>query len=172
MKCALERGCPTAYREYCCAVYADPASGIVQSPIRFRVPNMKPEMIQSVLWWVFLIYYTAYKYLVALQVWNLEYAIQVGLLVIMTAIIPYYFTKFTLLRLSKPALFFAATLLPALLALIGYAVFYYTRVLPNFPDVTLNQVLPRSIFPGVCMALMFIIPIIVSRTQSPATKRM
>lgn len=134
---------------------------------------MKKEIvIQQGLWWVFVLYYAGTKYLAGYQGWNLGYAIQVGLIVTLTSLIPYYLTA-TMVKVFNPSRrIVALVLMPVMLALSGYAAFYLVFIQPNFPNVTMSQVVPRGIFPGVIISALLLLPDVVHwwrlRRSTPA----
>ncbi len=104
----------------------------------------------NLLWWGFFIYYSIYKYLASLQVWEPEFAVQVAILALMTAFVPYYLTRLAIYKASGTMRLIAILFLPLAFCAIGYVVFYYTRIVPFFDGVSLqNDVMLRSIFPGV-----------------------
>ena len=108
------------------------------------------SIIANVMWWLFFIYYAAFKYLVALQSWDAGYAVQVAILVLITAFVPYYLTRLVAFRFEGALKIAAIIILPLSLCAAGYAIFYYTRIQPFFEGVSLqNDVMPRSFFPGL-----------------------
>jgi hypothetical protein len=107
-------------------------------------------------WLIFLTYYTYLKYFSGFDTWNAEYALQVAILVVVTAIIPYYVARWITLKQVEIKRLVIELMLPVILCAIGYTLFYYTRVKPNFPDVTLEQVMPRSLFPGISISLILL----------------
>lgn len=119
--------------------------------------------IQTGLWAVFLIYYTYLKYFAGYNEWNTEYALQVAILVVMTAIAPFYLMKFLSGRTEGSTRWIATLILPIVLCGIGYGLFWYFRVRPNFPDVTLMTVLRRSLFPGISISALLLIPMVMKR---------
>jgi hypothetical protein len=119
---------------------------------------MSSARVQMGLWILFLIFYTHRKYFAGYDAWNTEYAIQVAILVIMTAIAPFYLVKFAVGRMEGSSKLLSTLILPSVLCAIGYGVFWYTRVRPSFPDVTLMQVLPRSLLPGIAISVLLLIP--------------
>ena len=119
--------------------------------------------VQCGLWVLFLVGYTALKYFAGYNAWNTQYAIQVAILVMMTAIVPFYLSKAIVGRSEGAAQWAAALLLPVVLCGLGYALFWYFRVKPSFPDVTLATVMPRSLMPGISIAVLILIPKVLRR---------
>lgn len=112
--------------------------------------------IQTGLWLAFLIYFTAAKYLAAFSGWNLAYAIQVGIIVVLTALIPFYATKW-LANLTPIAKLFKI-IMPSLLAVAGYTGFFFVFIQPNFPEATLAAVAVRGLFPGLVISFILLLP--------------
>jgi hypothetical protein len=116
----------------------------------------KIEITQITVWILFLIYDTASKYLAAFSGWNTGYAIQVAIIVVATAILPFYLTRFGA-RLWQNQ--FALLLLaPSCLAMLGYAGFFFVFIQPNFAEVTALQVIPRGLFPGLVITFILLMP--------------
>jgi hypothetical protein len=112
----------------------------------------------NLLWLVFFIIYAIYKYVGSLQVWDPEFFVQVAILVVLTALIPYYVSRALAHKLTDPAKLITTIILPLALCALGYTIFYYTRVKPNFPNVSLTgDVLPRSFLPGFVMTALFLL---------------
>jgi hypothetical protein len=119
---------------------------------------MSSTRVQAGLWILFLIIYSYRKYFAGFDAWNTQYAIQVAILVAMTAIIPFYLVKVAIGRMEGSSELLSTLILPTVLCAIGYGIFWYTRVKPSFPDVTLMTVLPRSFFPGIAISVLLLIP--------------
>ena len=112
---------------------------------------MNPKLIQNIVWALFLVGYIAYKYLAGLHSWNTGYAIQVGIIALLTAVIPYYATSLAAARLDTTRKMTVLLVLPTLLAATGYGIFFVVFVRPSFPDVTALQVMPRGLLPGLAI---------------------
>jgi hypothetical protein len=113
---------------------------------------MNASKVQNLIWFAMLICYAAYKYLPGMQTWNTTYAIQVAIITILTAVVPYYATSFLASRMERLNSMIAIALLPTMLAITGYGLFYLVFIRANFPDVTAMQVLPRGILPGIAIS--------------------
>ena len=129
---------------------------------------MKYQTLQSIIWLVFLFGYSVYKYLAGLQTWNTGYAIQVVIIVALTAAIPYYITKFVVGRQSINIAIGTSLIMPTVLAVLGYGVFFVLFIQKNFPDMTAMQVLPRGLLPGACMSIILGGGLFWSRTHANA----
>jgi hypothetical protein len=127
---------------------------------------MNSQTAQNLSWFIFLIGYTAYKYLAGLQSWNTGYAIQVAIIALLTAVIPYYATRFAISRQSFAVATSSLIFMPTVLAVIGYGIFYVVFVRPNFPEVTAAQVMPRGLTPGVCVSVILAAAFFWSRSQT------
>ncbi|TNE36751.1 MAG: hypothetical protein EP347_10200 [Alphaproteobacteria bacterium] len=119
--------------------------------------------LQTGLWVLFLIGYTALKYFAGYNAWNTEYAIQVAILVVMTAVAPFYLSKGLVARMDGVGGWLVTLVTPVVLCAIGYALFWYFRVKPSFPDVTLMTVLPRSLLPGLSITVLVLLPKVLRR---------
>ena len=119
--------------------------------------------IQTTLWIVFLGYYGVINYSAGSDSWDSEYATQVALLVFVTAVFPYYLTRWLTGNLVKSYLWFEALFLPVVFCAIGYALFYYLQLGPWFVEVTLVQVLLRSFFPGIVISILLLLPVMATR---------
>ena len=114
--------------------------------------------LANILWGSFFIYYTVYKYLASLQIWDSEFAVQVAILSLMTAFVPYYATRLALHCAPRSYQLAVTLIFPLMFCAIGYIVFYYTRIVPFFDGVSLRiDVMPRSIFPAIVISLLFLI---------------
>ena len=135
---------------------------------------MKKEMVwQQCLWLAFIVYYTSIKYLAGSQEWNSAYALQVGLIVMISCLLPYYLTVLAMSVLPGVNRIAAKVLLPTSLALLGYFGFYIAFIQPNFPDITPWQVVPRGLFPGLVISALLLIPEIGSwwlRRRTPSVE--
>jgi hypothetical protein len=124
------------------------------------------KIVTRMLWWGFFVYYSIYKYVVSLQVWDPDFAVQVAFLSLMTAFVPYYLARFGLNTVEGLHRVIGMLILPLTLCALGYAVFYYTRIVPYFDGVSLlNDVLPRSIFPGIMLTGIFFVEWFLRRRE-------
>jgi len=123
--------------------------------------NMK--LVQAVLWGLFLIYYCGSKYFAGYQGYSHAYLFQVGLIVMLTAILPYYMTRLlmTVERLRVAGILLA----PSLLSMAGYGAFFIAFIAPNFPDVPAAAVILRGLVPGIVITLILSLPMLASRWQ-------
>ena len=121
---------------------------------------MNTRNIQNALWAAFLLYYSYTKFFAAYQGYSHAYAIQVALIVIATAILPFYLTRW-LARAIPGARLPIMIVVPSLIALTGYAAFFFVFISPNFPQISAAQVIPRGFVPGVVISLILLLPVIV-----------
>lgn len=126
----------------------------------------KINVIQNALWAIFLLYYCGEKFFAGYQGYSHLYLLQVGIIVLLTAVIPFYGTKVAMRY--EPARFIVAVFLPSLLAMSGYGAFYITFIAPNFPDVPATAVIVRGIVPGVVISMILCLPAIINRWQKRA----
>lgn len=119
------------------------------------------NIIQQCLWFAFLLVYIAMKFLAGGGAYSHDYALQVGIIVGLTAVIPFY--ALTWLTAVLPKLRLSLLLLaPTLLAMTGYAVFFGVFIAPNYPDIAAAQVIVRGVMPGLVISAVLVLPIVVS----------
>ena len=118
----------------------------------------KINLIQTGLWLSFLVYYCASKFLAGYESYSHDYLIQVVIIVLLTALLPYYLSK-GLLKLER-AKAVITVLAPSLLAMTGYAGFFFVFIKPNFPSMAAEQVIVRGLLPGVVISLILALPLI------------
>lgn len=129
---------------------------------------MKPiSVIQQGLWFGFLSYYTITKFLAGGGEYSHAYALQVGIIVMLTAIVPFYATSrlaASRMAAARPRLRLPMLLTaPTLLSMTGYAAFFVLFIAPNFPDVTAGQVIGRGLLPGVVISALLALPLAFDR---------
>jgi hypothetical protein len=122
--------------------------------------------IQHCLWFGFLAYYTATKFSAGGAAYSHAYALQVAIIVALTAIVPFYASSYASSRIARavPRLkLWALLLLPASLAMAGYAAFFFTFIAPNFPDIAAIQVISRGLLPGIVISALLLFPSFADR---------
>lgn len=123
--------------------------------------------LSSVLFLLFLVVYTFQKYVaVPQQGFDPRYAINVGIIVALTAILPYLITKFVMRSGSMVSRITMVMVLPIVISTIGFAIYYFLFIAPNFADVPIKAVLPRSAFPGITVSAILILSLILNRKKS------
>ena len=128
---------------------------------------MARGQLPIILFGLFLIYYMYDKYMgQPPPSFNVKYGLVVGLIVVLTAIIPFLCTWVLVRRIKGSAQFLSAVLLPTLVSAIGYALFFYVFIAPSAPGVTAMQVIPRSAVPGFAISAIFFISHFLTRTRS------
>jgi hypothetical protein len=101
---------------------------------------------------IFLIAYSYFKYAaVPSMMGQSTYILTTALVVLMTAIIPFYVTYFLAKAASSPSCYLIASLMPLVLSGIGLAIYFYIFIAPNAPGMGVAQVLPRALLPGLVM---------------------
>jgi hypothetical protein len=101
---------------------------------------------------IFLVVYSYFKYVaVPSMMGQTTYIITTSLVVLMTAIIPFYVTYFLTKKASSPSRYVLASLMPLILSGIGLSIYFYLFIAPNAPGMGVAQVLPRAILPGLVM---------------------
>lgn len=123
------------------------------------------KVIQQCLWLTFLVIYIGHKFLAGGGGISTNYAIQVAIIVVLTALIPFYVTSRLghLLVRIRVAIF---AVLPVGLAMAGYATFYFVFIAPNFPEVAAADVIVRGITPGIVISAILLVPVITSRRST------
>ena len=115
--------------------------------------NISPK-IQNMIWIAFLVIYFAQKYVADMKEdFQLGYLINVGILVMLTSVIPYYLTRVGMNIVSGNARAVTALILPVTFSAMGLAVFFYIFIKPYVPGLSLMTILPRSLIPGIIMTV-------------------
>lgn len=122
---------------------------------------MIAQRVQLVGWIIFIFYYFTAKYFVGgFTGFSVGYLISVIMLVMMTAVIPFYTAKWLVDKSEKLAQFGFALLLPILLTGAGLSVYFVIFIAPNYPAITLPGILHRAIEPGVAISILLLVPIV------------
>lgn len=113
---------------------------------------------------VFLGVYSWQKYTAAApETFSIGYAINVAILVTLTAILPYVITRFEIAMTKGPVRYILALTSPLILCGAGFATFFFLFIAPSFPQADIMTVLPRSLFPGVTISIILLVPLILHR---------
>ncbi len=118
--------------------------------------------VQTALWVAFLSYYVLSKFLAGFNGYSHAYAIQVGIIVLLTAILPYYLTRFSVTRRQSFAPL-VVTVLPTVLAMTGYALFFFVFIAPYNGEVPVTAVVIRGLLPGVAVTVILSLPYLADR---------
>jgi hypothetical protein len=120
-----------------------------------------------ILFGLFLVYYIYDKYMgQPPPSFNIEYGLTVALIVLLTAVIPFFNTWIFLRHTQGRLRFLLAAIVPILVSAIGYALFFYVFIAPSAPGVTVMQVVPRSAIPGFAISLIFFASYFISTSRS------
>ncbi len=112
---------------------------------------------QNLIWIAFLVIYFAQKYVADMKEdFQLGYLINVGILVMLTTVIPYYLTRLGMRIFSGNARAATALILPVTFSAIGLAVFFFIFIKPYVPGLSLMAILPRSLIPGIIMTIILL----------------
>jgi hypothetical protein len=115
---------------------------------------------------IFLAVYSWQKYRAAAPAsFNQGYAINVAILVTLTAIVPYVVARLAMSMTSGAGRLASAVLVPTFMAAGGFATFFFVFIAPNFPQVELMTVLPRSLTPGGVIAVILLIHMVLRRGE-------
>jgi hypothetical protein len=118
--------------------------------------NISPKT-QNLIWIAFLVIYFAQKYVADMKDdFQLGYLINVGILVMLTTVIPYYLTRLGMNIVSGNARAATALVLPITFSAIGLAVFFFIFIKPYVPGLSLMAILPRSLIPGIIMTVILL----------------
>jgi len=102
--------------------------------------------------WVFLIIYTYLKYAVAFeQLTSLNFVLSTAVMILLTAVLPYTLSYYFLKKRRGFRRYMLAFFGPLILGAIGLALYFYIFIAPSGAPVSIVQVLPRSVTPGLIM---------------------
>jgi hypothetical protein len=85
-----------------------------------------------------------------------NYILTTCLVILMTAVIPFYLSCFLAKKVSSPSCYLVASLMPLVLSGIGLAIYFYLFIAPSAPSVEIAQVLPRAFLPGIAMGAILV----------------
>ena len=115
---------------------------------------------------LFLLVYSYFKYTaVPSQMGEPMYMATTALLVIVTAVIPFFVARYLADRATAPNSHVFAAVVPLTLSALGLAIYFYVFIAPNAPGMAVTQVLPRSIAPGLVMSAILLIPMIMHKKK-------
>jgi hypothetical protein len=115
---------------------------------------------------LFLIVYSYLKYAVAPAMLNQPgFLFSTAIMITLTAIIPYGAAFLIAQKIPSRARYGVAFIVPVLLAFAGLATYFFIFIAPSGAPVTLAQVLPRALKPGLIMGLLVLIPIWLQRKR-------
>lgn len=113
---------------------------------------------------IFLIFYSYFKYVaVPSMMGQTTYILTTSVLVLITAIIPFYAAYFLAKKASPPICYLLASLMPLVFSGIGLAIYFYLFIAPNAPDMGVTQVLPRALLPGLVMGAISLISLFIQK---------
>ena len=102
---------------------------------------------------LFLIVYSAVKYqAVPSQMGQSTYIFTTIILVVLTALIPYLIGLSMAAKVKLGHPFVTAIIVPFLLSAGGLAVYFFLYIKPVAPGMSVTQVLPRAVIPGLCLS--------------------
>lgn len=122
---------------------------------------MIAERIQLVGWIVFIFYYFSAKYFVGgFTGFSVGYLVSVVILVMLTAVIPFYTAKWLTQRTPGMPAFATALILPIALTAVGLSLYFVVFIAPNYPSITLPGIIHRAIEPGIAISILLLIPLL------------
>lgn len=102
---------------------------------------------------LFLAVYSTLKYqAVPSQMGQSAYIKTTIILVILTAIIPYFIGLFMSAKVKLGHPFAVAIIAPFALSVAGLAAYFFMYIQPFAPGMSVTQVLPRGVIPGLCLS--------------------
>ena len=130
---------------------------------------MTAQRICTAAWLIFLVYYFAAKYFVGgFTGFSVNYLVSVIVLVLLTAVFPYYASRWLASKLSGAGNVAARLVLPLSLVAGGLSLFFVVFIAPNFPTIELAKILYRAIEPAVAISVLLFLPDLLARI-APAT---
>lgn len=122
---------------------------------------MTAHRIQTALWALFLIYYSAAKYFVGgFTGFSVPYLISVLVLVALTAAVPFYAARWLTNKLDDAARVAAILLVPTVLTCAGLSLYFLLYIAPSYPNIQLPNIIHRAFEPGIAISLLLLIPIL------------
>ena len=116
---------------------------------------------------LFLLVYSYFKYTaVPSQMGDPMYIATTALVVILTAVIPFFMARYLANKASAPKNYILAAVVPLALSALGLAIYFYVFIAPNAPGMAVTQVLPRAIVPGLVMSALLLMPMFMHRKDS------
>lgn len=128
---------------------------------------MIAERIQLVGWIVFIFYYFSAKYFVGgFTGFSVGYLVSVAILVMLTAVIPFYTAKWLTQRTPGMTAFATALILPIALTAVGLSLYFVVFIAPNYPSITLPGIIHRALEPGIAISILLLIPLLARLMHS------
>ena len=114
---------------------------------------------------LFFIVYGYFKYTaVPQQMGQAAYIVTTGVVLLLTAIIPFFASHFAIRNMTSNMRYVIAGVLPLTLCGIGLATYFFVFIAPNAPGISVMQVLPRAIVPGLVMGVLLLLPLFMRKT--------
>ena len=115
--------------------------------------------IHYVGFFIFVIVYGYFKYTAVPQLMGQsQYILTTGIVVVLTAIVPFFLSYFIGRNVTSNARYLVLGLLPLILCAAGLATYFYLFIAPNAPGMSVLQVLPRAVVPGLVMGALLLLP--------------
>ena len=115
----------------------------------------------------FILFLAIYSYIKYTAMPNLmgssQYILTTMLVVLLTAIIPYIVTYILTRKGGSLGQYMTAGLLPLLLCAAGLATYFYLFIAPNAPGMSVTEVLPRAVVPGLVMGVILLLPMFMHK---------
>ena len=133
----------------------------------------KAEKIREWVWWGFLLAYFASKYFVGGYTgFSVNYALSVIALVMLTAILPYYFARWMTGQQKGARRISAMIMMPITGTATGLAVYFTQFIAPNYPSIELANIIHRAVLPGAAITVLLFTPLLLGRfTKTPTSEQ-
>lgn len=113
---------------------------------------------------IFILVYGYFKYTAMPSLMgSSEYILTTVLVILLTAIIPYFATYILTRKGGSLDQYLLAGLLPLPLCAGGLAAYFYLFIAPNAPGMSVMDVLPRSLVPGLVMGAILLVPMLMHK---------
>lgn len=120
--------------------------------------------IPALIFVFFFAFYSWQKYAAAAPPsFQQAYAINVAILVTLTALLPYIIARILVARIKGSAQLVSALIAPLVLCAVGFTIFFFVFIQPNFAQATLGPVVQRSITPGLAIGGILVLSLLLKR---------
>ena len=125
--------------------------------LKFGKREDKMKYLPYLAFLVFLTIYAIMKYqAVPSQMGQSAYIMTTLILVTLTAVLPYVLGLFASAKIKQGQGFIAAAIIPFVLSAMGLSVYFFVFIQPVAPTMSVTQVLPRAIVPGLFLSALVV----------------
>lgn len=118
---------------------------------------MNPSVLRHVCGLVLMASYAVYKYQLGMQSWNFGYAVQIVVIVMLAAIIPFYITTWCADPLDRSRRIVIMVIFPTVLSIAGYGMFYLAYIRPVFTSISAVEVMQGGLQPGLAITVLLLV---------------